>query len=66
MWRGAQALPQKIPQRHRYDMHPRAFCQQLCCEVRRKRAEQFAIDARLFAEAIVIFTRGTKSECSFN
>jgi len=28
-----------------------------CCEIRRQLAEQFAINARLFAEAVVILTR---------
>jgi hypothetical protein len=38
-----------------------------CCELRRQLAEEFAIAARLYAEAVVLLTRHpTKSAQSYN
>jgi len=36
-----------------------------CCAVRRDLANEFAISARLYAEAVVILTRGVTSESNF-
>ena len=39
-----------------------------CCDIRRQLADEFAIAARLFAEAVVLFTRrdDTRSNDEYN